>query len=181
MNTFSIQETYYSILSAAVYGCFFSFLCTICYLLTEYAKMLFFALKCTVIYDGSLFSHLSKSDIKKEADGGLESEIFAAIKTVIFFLGLLLVSYVSLDGDIRIYVVAVAACTFYLSDKLLVRFFTRALIFLFDKFIYVLTVFLRIILFPLRLIFVFAYKKLHKSRLLLIKPRISTLDNNKKQ
>ena len=180
MNTFSIQETYCSILSAAVYGCFFSFFCTTCYLLIEYAKMLIFALKCSFIYDGSLFTRLEKNDDNKKTRSGLETEIFAAIKTVIFFLGLLLVSYVSLDGDVRIYVVSVAVCAFYLSNKLLVRFFTRVLIFLFDKIMYALTVFLRIILLPFKLIFVFAYKKLHKSRLLLIKPRISTLDNNKK-
>lgn len=181
MISYTFTEIFNSLLSALVFGSVFSLFCSICRLARLYFGMLLSALYGSVVYDGKLFSRpdLNRFE-RRHRESRLISEISAFFSVVLFFWGIILISYLTLDGDVRIYLVIFAFLAFLISERLFSRFFIKILCFGFELILFSFTVILRIIILPFKIIFSFLSKIVRKNSILTKITPFTTLDKQSK-
>lgn len=154
MITFSIREIIFSALSAVIFGVVFSaFVCTLDMLIGVASSLPEFLI-ASVRFD-KVFppARLSVSARKRSV-----GPIYLFFCILIFALGFSLLSYISLDGEIRIYMLILSFASFYLSKISFCNFLTRAILWLFDGAISLVTLALRCLVLPIKLLIRFVKK-----------------------
>ena len=178
MINYTFTKIFHSLISALIYGGIFPFFCTMCRITRLYFGMIISAIYDAFFCRGRFFS---KPDLykfnKQRRSSRFLSELSAFFLVVLFFIGIIFLSYLTLDGDIRVYLVIIAFFAFLLSEKLLSRFLIKILCVGFEMFLYVFTVILRIIILPFKIILSFLSKILHKTSILTKITPFTTLDN----
>lgn len=131
---FSASEIYLSVISATVYGA----ICGIFYIFI----MLLFR------YGRTIVNSIAKASIVAP-DDATESpvpEILAFLFTVAFGIGFILLSYYSLDGEIRVYMLILSLCSLLVFSLLLKRIFVpiadRIFSFIFNLIFKIINVFI---------------------------------------
>ena len=151
MISFSINEIHLSIGYAAGYGVAYSAIFSLCLLLRavifSLSKILSDIFKFEKIFPLPSF----KKHIKLSERGA----VFSFLSVIIFTLGFVLISYFALDGVLRVYMLVFAFASFYLSKFALFDFLNRLFVWIFDKLLMLLCLFLRISFAPIRFLFKF--------------------------
>ena len=114
------MEVFYSVVYSAIYGFLCSAINTIFMVLNLFLRCFFVAYKTIKI------SNADKLEIGLffKEENNLREAIFVFIKIIAFSVGFAVLSYVTIDGIIRIYMLAICFASFYLSKIL---FFDRAI------------------------------------------------------
>ena len=107
MNVLSFMKVLESVVSAFVYGIVFSFL-------RSFAGIIFLVIK--ILYTHSISSHKKSLNHQKTTSFGI------FISVVLFGLGFSIISYVFVDGCIRMYLLLFSLLGMYLSNITIVRF-----------------------------------------------------------
>lgn len=107
MISFTLQETINSILSALIYGLIFSIVLVLLGCSVRMIGTVLTSLRQAFFYTGRISTPLA---LPQEANrsSSLLRAVYAALRTVAFFLGFLLLSYYALDGCIRIYMLLIS-------------------------------------------------------------------------
>ena len=156
MIYFDFREIVSSVLHSLIYGAFFSVFSLTFLVLKGFLGSAFRALCQIFVYNGSLF----KTEWRGGKGWGAKfSSVSAFLFTVMFSLGFIFLSYYSIDGQIRVYMLLIAVSVF-----LLVRFLfenrLRAIICrLFELVLSIFIIISRIILLPFRNFVFLFYKK----------------------
>ncbi len=161
----SINALLLSLVSASVYGICFAILCVFSESLISSLKASAKALRSVFFYTG-VFSDkpvLEKND--KYFRSGISAEISAAARVVVFTLGLITVSYCSLDGEMRFFTILPAAALAVLIYQRTKPAAERILYRLFESVLRIVITVLRIIFYPARRIFMYFYRKMGKNTL----------------
>lgn len=149
MINFSLEEITRSILYASSFGILFSFIYTgvrlfksILLTIPEFIRELF-------VFDRLFYT----PDFKKSMILMKNGRLMTFISILLFSLGLVTVSYLSLDGEIRIYMIVFSFASFYLANIVFFRILLKAIIFILDLFLRVICIALRMMIFPFRKLF----------------------------
>lgn len=154
MITFSIRELLSSALFAVIFGVGFSaFVCTLDILIGAASTLPEFLI-ASVRFD-KVFPPARLSVSARNRGGG---PIYIFLCILIFALGFSLLSYISLDGEIRIYMLILAFASFYLSKIAFCDFLTKAFLWLFNSVLSLTSVALRCAILPIKLIIKFVKK-----------------------
>lgn len=155
MIYFSLSKVIFSIFHALIYGILFGFICSVFKYIPPVLKNIIIIPKSLIVYSGPISSYrfIKNRDKKATAFGNLA--VF--FKIVLFSLGFILLSYYSLDGEARFYLVVFSLIGVKLSRILSVLLY--ALLLPIKRILYFLLIFLRIILYPLKIIVYFILKK----------------------
>ena len=186
MITYSITEIILSIISAIIYGVIFAIFSCFLSSIFPFIKGIAAFPKHVLFYIGSIKAlpkrkNTENTVFKPFGVVNIFSSLKCVAEIVLFFLGLVLVSYAFCDGEIRLYMLLLSAFALYASKKTAVEYIfgiiSGALFF-----IYVTAIFaFRVAFLPLRVVCVlirrillhfedFLYKKMPSKPIL-------TLDN----
>lgn len=149
MINFSLEEIIRSILYASSFGILFSFLYTAIRLLKSILLTIPDVIRELFVFD-RLFC---TPDFKKSMLLMKNGRLMTFISILLFSLGLVTVSYLSLDGEIRIYVIVFSFASFYLANIVFLRIFLKVIIFILDLLLRVICIALRMMIFPFRKLF----------------------------
>ena len=156
MIPFTTFEIMLSVISASVFGAIFAFFDTILKILSlefNHVKRI----REHVLGSGSFFSLPKRADFHK--DKSKESyrylgEISTFAKVIIFIVGFILLSYYSLDGAVRLYLLLFGIGFFILfrgiSDKTLLRIVDAVFCFLYGIFVICLRLVCRPFMFTVK-------------------------------
>ena len=159
--SFAWSEIVTGMVSAAIYGSLFAFV--VCFVRTciAMADDILKGIRAVFLYKGNAFDvseFTSAARVHKTVDG----EIIRAFWVILYTLGFFVASYIGFDGEIRLYMLLISICSFYII-KTLVGITIEKLIFVIIRLVLRLFVPLtRILFYPLRAIFLFAAGKLKK-------------------
>ena len=144
MISFSHQEILVSLAYAVAYGVTFSALLALVKLILRIALAL-----PGFLYDTLSFTKiLPREDFKGRINLMENGKVFDFLGVIIFTLGFILISYLSLDGEIRIYMLLSAFAAVYLSNLVFYGIFIRFFLFLFDIIFGLLCIAIRLIIYP---------------------------------
>ncbi len=146
MITFTYKEIADSILYAILYGVSFA----VFYSALVLVRSIFYSLpdivKKTVKFDKIFplpnFSHVGKST--------KTGKILSFISPLLFCLGFCVLSYISLDGIIRIYMLILSSASFYLAKIAFYEFFIRIFLLIFRLVLQSFTIIARCLILPIR-------------------------------
>ena len=150
MIGYTSSELLLSVLHAMIYGAIFSVIYQLALLI--YGLSLRGAL---VVYDKFFSLPRLRGKLSLTDFGG----IFAFFSLLGYFIGFLLLSYYSLDGQLRLYMLAVSSATFYCFNLSFCVILRNIIIFLLDLILAFLTLGVRIILLPIRILINIFQKK----------------------
>ena len=146
MIAFTYQEIADSILFAIGFGVGFSVLYSAVLLL----RSIIFSLPdifCSIFVFDKILPLPSFSEIGK---GQKVGKILCFFSVVLFFVGFCLLSYIALDGIIRIYMLVLCSAAFYLSKITIFEFFIKVFLFIFRFVLRLFTLVIRIIVSPVK-------------------------------
>ena len=156
MIGFANEEILFSVLCAVIYGVIFSFL----YRLTVIAFRVIChlpALAGEIVGFESIFPAPS---IKATVATRREGAFFAFLSTILWFFGLLLLSYRCLDGQIRFYMLVLSSASLYIFNSAFCDILNGFSVLLIDLTVLVISTALRLLILPLKRLFKFnLYKK----------------------
>ncbi len=156
MMYFSIAEIFLSLLYASIFGGGFFLFYIVVKVLKREVKKISFLPGLLIRYD----KILEKPTINRGRINYSFDSMISAILAIIYSLGFLLLSYYALDGCLRIYLLFVSLAAFLIPKKLLTERLLWLTEKLFDSVFYLVTILLRIAIFPfLRLVLRFKAKK----------------------
>ena len=145
MIIFSSREIAFSVLCALVYGCCFSvfssLISVILGLFERIKKMPLDLIKYEKIT--SFDTPIRGNDSRKAKLGEKIFNLF------LFTVGFILLSYLCLDGILRVYMLFICSASFYLSKIAFSDFLSRALILLFDVLYRAFTIIFRVFFYPI--------------------------------
>ena len=149
MIYFSPAEILCSLLHAVVFGMGFSFFYQLFVAILRTAKSIP-GLMNEILFAERIFPFPSvKGKFKEGEEGGMT----AFLSVIFFFLGFLLLSYFSLDGRVRIYMLVVSSASLYAFNYafsvILGAFFCNA----FDLILAVASTVIRCVMLPFKLLF----------------------------
>lgn len=149
MTYFSFNEIIFSILCAIIYGVGIGSLFQVARLIPQGLYALAKLPYLSIIYSGKIGQITTyKSAEGKGNKWTLGVSVF--LKTVIFSIGLVLLSYMALDGEVRVFVILFSLLGFLLSYT--VGFLLNKLIKLLSFIYKYVVIFMRVILYPLHFI-----------------------------
>ncbi len=143
MMTFSGQEILLSIVFSLAFGGLFAILFSLILILKEMCLLSLDTLKRTVIFD-KIFPLPRLRKIKKSPKCGVILTVFFIF---IFMLGFSLLSYFSLDGELRLYMLVLAFASFYLSKFAFFEILGTIFVLLLNAFFAVFSFALRLLAF----------------------------------
>lgn len=153
MMSFSTGEILASVIYAIAYGTLFAIAFTLIVTIKEFAVLFYDMLKSCINYE-KIFP-LPKFTIKKITPK--ISGVTSVLSIFFFAIGFSLLSYLSLDGEIRLYMLIFAFASLYLSKIAFLNFFINAFLLIFGLFNAAFSLFLRLLLWcPKRIM-----RKLH--------------------
>ena len=146
MITFTYAEIALSVIYAMLFGCVFagvlSIICLLCDLVLKIPKMMKDIIVFEKILPAPSFDFLKS----RRKDGGF----IAFFSVILFTLGFLLLSYYTLDGIIRIYMLILSFAAFYLAKMTFLNVFERLLLFILTWVLKPFAVSVRLIIYPLK-------------------------------
>ena len=120
MIYFSLSEILLSVISASVYGAIFAFFAVFARFTVDSCRSFLPTVVMSSQKKCSLRSLLFHERVEpKSRTRGAGGEVAVFFEVTLFFIGIILVSYYSLDGAVRIYTVALAVASFFISRRLL--------------------------------------------------------------
>ena len=146
MMGFSAREVLLSVVYSVAYGAAYSliyktleFLINLIFVFPEYL--------CTQLREEKIISLIS---IKGKIKGRKNGPIFTFFSTLTYFTGFLLLSYFSLDGDIRLYMLILSSASLYIFNLTFCDFWHKILTTLFDIVFALLFAALRLVILPIK-------------------------------
>ena len=155
MIGYTSSELLLSVLHAAIYGAIFSIIYQLALLIYGLSLRGASMLCEMVVYDKFFSLSRLRGKLSLTDFGG----IFAFFSLLGYFIGFLLLSYYSLDGQLRLYMLAVSSATFYCFNLSFCVILRNIIIFLLDLILDFLTLAVRIILLPIRILINIFQKK----------------------
>ncbi len=153
MMTFSAAEILRSCICALAYGAGASLLLIVLVICARQLGYILSLPRHALIYEGRILD-LPKQGDKSGVIRNTRSvgEILTALKIILFAVGYIIFSYYALDGEIRLYTLALSLVAFFLARKLLSGLSVK----LSDKLIFAIfaipLLILRILIYPIHLI-----------------------------
>ncbi len=92
-------------------------------------------------------------DFKTVANNKKTGKIFAFLSVFLFSIGFCILSYTSLDGDLRLYMLVLSSASFYLAKMTFNNFLNKAFLFVFRLILRVITIVLRCFVKPFKMIY----------------------------
>ncbi len=83
---------------------------------------------------------------------GKTGAVFAFFSVIIFALGLVITSYLAIDGVMRVYMLIISFAAFYLSKMTFFDLLLKIFVWVFDKILQLLCIFVRLFIKPVRLL-----------------------------
>jgi hypothetical protein len=155
MMGFTGEELLLSVLHALIYGAIFSAVYQMMRIAFDMILALPTACKDMLIYK-NIFS---VTDFNRYTSVDKRGWFFSFFSLIAYFLGFLLLSYYSLDGQVRIYMLLISSATFYAFNLSFCVVFRRIVLFLLGQILAIVTVALRIVLLPIKIFVRKFYKK----------------------
>ena len=146
MIGFTGEEILYSVLYALVYGAGFA-------LIYRFVSLLFRMLKsipsiCSdALFSKDNFKFNNTFDYVKKQNVGA---IYRFLSVIAFALGFILLSYLALDGEIRLYMLILSTASVYLVNLAFSVVFNRLFVFLINALVFAFVFVIRVIFLPLR-------------------------------
>ena len=157
--TFTREEIIFSVICSLAYGVLFSVLFCIVKISREIG--LVFLHQFATAPDSN-----SKSDNTEQKPSKFRGEIGAftiLFLSIAFTVGFCLMSYLSLDGEIRLYMLVLSFASFYLSKFAFFDFCERLILLFLDKIFWIISRLIRVVFLPilkaLKKIIIFIFKK----------------------
>ena len=128
MIYFSFKETFFSVLCSLAYGCLFG----------VFLSLLSVSFDCIRLFAERVYKGvtLSFSESTRIGRGGRSKSSFGKVRVflliILFTIGYILLSYYSLDGQIRLYTMLLSLISLYLSWKLTSLSLQRLVFYIFD-------------------------------------------------
>lgn len=144
MIAFTTGEILLSVIYALIFGAGFA-------VLTSAVDMLLGVALTLPTFAREVFCFdriLPPPKLSQAGTGRKKGALYIFLCVILFAIGFSLLSYVSLDGQIRIYMLALAFASFYLSKSVFCDFLTKLFLSLFKLILSGLTVVLRLIISP---------------------------------
>lgn len=149
MIVFTSQEIAFSLLCAVIFGVLFSVICSLMTVLFSLLKKI-----RTFPHDIIKYDKISSVTVSKTPSSAKKTSLAGKIFGIILFtVGFVLLSYLCLDGTIRVYMIFLSIASFYLSKVAFFDFLQKALIVLTDILYRYVVVIFRVFLYPLSFIF----------------------------
>jgi hypothetical protein len=155
MMGFTGEELLLSVLHAVIYGGACSVIYCILKLLCDLPSSLGRVCKDIAVYENIL----SVKEPQRYVILGKRGWLFSFLGLIAYFVGFLLLSYYSLDGQVRIYMLLISSASFYVFDLSFCVVLRRIILFLFYQILAIVTVALRIVLLPIKIFVRKFYKK----------------------
>lgn len=146
MISFSLGEILGSVIYALAYGVVFSVAFSLCRLI----RGILFALPEITIESIKYKKIFPLPNFKQYIDPKIIGPLFGFVWIIIFTLGFILISYFSLDGVIRIYMLLIAFASFYLSNFLFCDILNKILLFILNLILQLFCLILRVIILPFK-------------------------------
>ena len=146
MMGFSGREILLSVLYAFLFGLGYSLMYQLILISLEAVKSLP-RLAREILGSEKIFPSPS---IKKEIKDRKFGAVFAFFSVFLFFVGFLLLSYLALDGQLRLYMLVISSASFYVFNSAFFVVLSNIFILLFDCLIFVFSTAFRIIILPLK-------------------------------
>ena len=142
MMSFTAGEIFFSILCAIIFGFGFSFLTSMLLIIREIAHAFGSIMKKSLTYE----KILPPPSIKSIKINQAAWSVVTVLWVVLFMLGFSILSYVALDGEIRLYMLVLSFASFYLSKSIFFVYFGKLLIYLFGIIFSLISIMTRIII-----------------------------------
>ena len=155
MMGFTGEELLLSVLHALIYGAIFSVVCQMMSIVCDMILALPTVCKDMLIYK-NIFS---VTDFNRYTSVDKRGWFFSFFSLIAYFLGFLLLSYYSLDGSLRVYMLLIASASFYVFDLSFCVILRKTVLFLIGKILMIVTVAIRILLLPIMFFVRKFYKK----------------------
>lgn len=125
MISFVLADYFFASASALLYGMIFSLFECFCRCLVFFSRAFYQA-----VFDGIFYKErITKIQRYSSVDPTFTKpvcEIFSAVKVVLFFLGLNILSYIMLDGEFRLFAAIISFVGFFCGIKVFVRSYSQA-------------------------------------------------------
>ena len=154
MIAFTYGEIVSSILLAILYGCLYAVLFSLVCLIVNMVLSLPKIIRDTLSFDKILPPPSFKNLKTDNSCGGFLSFICV----ILFTIGFLLLSYLALDGVIRIYMLILSFASFYLSKITFTEFLSRLFMAAFRRILSLLSIVVRVVIWPLKRLFYMLFR-----------------------
>ena len=155
MTAFSVQEVIFSALFSFVYGGIYAVFLSILTVILNLVHSLK-TFKISIFSYDNIFKFKERIIAKNQ---NFESGILLFFEILLFSLGIILTSYVALDGVIRLYVLIIASASIFLFKITFSPLFLAFSSFVLEVFCRIFCIFMRFSLYP---ILKFYHKKCNK-------------------
>ena len=125
--TFSAEEIFSSVIFALAYGAIFAVIFSLTVVMKESLAVFFNMLKNSLRYD-KIFPLPSYEKVKISNKTGA---FISVVSIFLFAVGFSLLSYLALDGQLRLYMLTLSFASFYLSKIAFFDIFSRVILFAF--------------------------------------------------
>lgn len=149
MMDFSFEEIISSVLYALIYGAGFSIfymLISLFFVMIRAFRQVFVEI---ISFDKILPSPTVKIDNTESGGGGF----FAFLSVVLFFVGFLFLSYFTLDGVIRFYMLVLSSASVYILYSAFYGFLRKVIVMIFNHILFLFSTIVRLVIFPVKHIF----------------------------
>ena len=148
MIAFTLGEILSSLIYAAIYGAVFSAVYSGIKLLCDTVLSIPGLIGNIFVYESIFHLPNFRKNIVRRKIGS----IFTLLLIILFTLGFVLISYLTLDGVIRLYVLFVAFASFYLSNFVFCDILSRVFLWIFDQILKLVCLIVRILIHPFRML-----------------------------
>ena len=148
MMTFSTEEVFSSVIFALAYGAIFAIILSFIVVVKESLTVMLDMLKTTCGYE-KIFPLPRFKGVKISYKS---SAFISVIAVFLFAIGFSLLSYMSLDGQLRLYVLILSFASFYVSKIAFFDIFSRVILLALKAFFIIIALIVRVALWlPKRL------------------------------
>lgn len=142
MMTFTTEEIFSSVIFALAYGAIFAIFLSFTVILKQSIALMLDMLKTTPDFE-KILPLPSFGKIKISYKSGV---FISVVSIFVFAVGFSLLSYLSLDGQLRLYMFILSFASFYLSKTAFLGIFSRAILFVVKVLLFLLVLAIRILL-----------------------------------
>ncbi len=160
MISFSTGEIMISVGYAILWGIVFSAAYALCILLVGLMRSLPKIVRDIFVFDKILPTPSFASYLSI----GKRGAFFSFASVVIFTVGFNIISYFSLDGVIRIYMLIISSAAFYVSKIVLFDILSKLLLWLISALLMMLCVVFRLLVTPLKWLFSFLINNIKRAK-----------------
>lgn len=145
MMSFSEREILLSVVYSMIYGVIFSSFYSFILVTSSMVKSIPIVLKKILVFDKLLPAPKTRSCITKSS-----GKITAFLSVIAFALGFSLLSYIALDGQIRIYMLVLSSASLYISNFVFFGIFEAVISSVFDIVIFVISLSVRCLIMAVK-------------------------------